>query len=94
MTEATPIEAEIPLIDVRTIAPGERHHHIFSTLDALAPGELLRITSDHDPRPLHYQLESGYPGKFSWDYLEQGPQIWRVEISRLEAGCECSCRGH
>ncbi|AJD46125.1 DUF2249 domain-containing protein [Rhizobium sp. SEMIA 4085] len=94
MTEATITESKKPLIDVRTLAPAERHPRIFNTLNALAPGGSLLIASDHDPRPLHYQLETGYPGKFAWEYLEQGPEVWRVEIARLESGCDCCCGSH
>jgi len=90
-----------PAIDVRTIPPRERHPLIFDTLGALQPGDALTITSDHDPRPLHYQLETNFPGLFDWSYLEQGPQVWRVEIGRLAGGeadahgdgCGCSCGG-
>ena len=33
-----------------------------------------------------------FPGQFGWDYLEQGPEVWRVEIDRLEeSGCDCCC---
>ena len=61
-------------------------------LGALTPGQSMLITSDHDPRPLHYQLETNFPGQFGWDYLEQGPEVWRVEIDRLEdGGCDCCC---
>ena len=65
----------------------------FGMLGALLPGKSVLITSDHDPRPLHYQLETNFPGQFGWDYLEQGPEVWRVEIDRLEdhGGCDCSC---
>ncbi|MBD9371117.1 DUF2249 domain-containing protein [Rhizobium sp. ARZ01] len=84
----------IPLIDVRTIAPPERHPKIFGVLTALAPGGKMHVTSDHDPRPLHYQIETRYPEQFQWEYLEQGPEVWRVEIQRYKSsGCECSC-GH
>lgn len=81
-----------PLIDVRTIPPVERHPKIFGMLDALAEGGALIIINDHDPRPLHYQLETRYPGEFTWDYLDQGPDVWRVEIGRQQAtGCDCCC---
>ncbi|GEC29931.1 aminotransferase [Sinorhizobium fredii USDA 205] len=82
-----------PSIDVRTVPPRERHPRIFGMLGALLPGGAMQITSDHDPRPLHYQLETNFPGQFGWDYLEEGPEVWRVEIARLEdgAGCECCC---
>ena len=41
------------------------------------------LVNDHDPFPLRYQFEAERPGQFGWDYLEQGPQVWRVRISRL-----------
>ena len=71
-----------PLIGVRTIPPNERHPAIFGMIDSLAAGESFLIVSDHAPRPLHYQLETRYPGQFSWDYIEEGPDVWRVEIGR------------
>jgi uncharacterized protein (DUF2249 family) len=84
---------EKPSIDVRIVPPRERHPRIFGMLGALMPGKSMLITSDHDPRPLHYQLETNFPGQFGWDYLEHGPEVWRVEIDRLEdaAGCDCCC---
>ncbi len=74
MTEST-------TIDVRTIVPRERHPLIFSTFEALAPGESFELVNDHDPVPLRYQFEAEHDGAFSWDYLEQGP-VWRVRIGR------------
>jgi uncharacterized protein (DUF2249 family) len=70
-------------VDVREIAPPERHTRIFGRFNALNPGEALQLVSDHDPRPLHYQFQSVSPGGFTWDYLESGPQVWRVRIGRV-----------
>ena len=42
----------------------------------------MELVNDHDPKPLRYQFEFEHAGKFGWEYLEQGPAIWRVEISR------------
>ena len=72
-------------IDVRTIPPRERHPLIFSTFDSLATGEALELVNDHDPRPLYHQFIAQMPGEFAWDYLEQGPTIWRVAITRVQA---------
>ena len=78
--------ADLPVIDVRTIQPSERHPKIFAMANALAVGESFVIVNDHDPRPLHYQLQAEYPGQFSWTYLESGPDVWRVQLGRqLEA---------
>jgi uncharacterized protein (DUF2249 family) len=43
------------------------------------------LVNDHDPKPLRYQLEAENTGEFSWDYLEQGPEVWRVRIGRVAA---------
>lgn len=86
---------EKPMIDVRVVPHSERHPRIFGMLNALLPGGSMLITSDHDPRPLHMHLETYFSGMFGWDYLEQGPQVWRVEIERLKhEGCNCSCGGN
>ena len=74
-----------PLIDVRTIAPRERHPLIFSTFDALQPGQALELVNDHDPKPLYYQFNAELPGQFEWTYLERGPETWRVAITRVGA---------
>jgi uncharacterized protein (DUF2249 family) len=72
-------------VDVRTIAPRERHALIFSTFRGLAAGAAMELVNDHDPRPLYYQFQAEMPGTFSWDYLEQGPDTWRVAIARSAA---------
>lgn len=89
-----PNSSNIPEIDVRLIPPDQRHPAIFSVLTTLAPGGPMHVTSDHDPRPLRYQIETRYPDEFGWLYLEEGPDTWRVQISRAESsGCDCCC-GH
>jgi uncharacterized protein (DUF2249 family) len=70
------------VIDVRDIQPRERHPLIFNTFHALAPGDDFVLVNDHDPKPLYYQFEAEHRGTFGWDYLEQGPDVWRVRISR------------
>ena len=69
-------------IDLRQVAPPERHSLIFSSFAALLPGQTLQLVNDHDPQPLKAQFELRSPGLFGWTYLEQGPQLWRVEIGK------------
>ena len=71
------------VVDVRSFVPAERHRRIFQLVDGLAPGASFILVNDHDPKPLYYQLEAEYPKQFSWNYLERGPQVWRVEIGKL-----------
>lgn len=73
-------EAEL---DVRALPHGQRHGIIFGKLDALEVGGALIIVNDHDPKPLRYQTEALWPGKFDWTYLQAGPQLWRLAIRRV-----------
>lgn len=70
------------VLDVRPVPPARRHPVIFERLQALAPGEALELVNDHDPRPLYYQLHAEHPGQFSWEYVQRGPEVWRVRIGR------------
>jgi uncharacterized protein (DUF2249 family) len=70
------------ILDVRSEAPAHRHELIFGTFVALPAGDTFELVNDHDPKPLYYQLEAEQTGRFSWEYLEQGPQTWRVRIGR------------
>lgn len=69
-------------LDVRTIVPRERHPLIFKTFDGLSQGEAFMLVNDHDPKPLLYQFKAERMGQFDWTYLEQGPEVWRVQVSR------------
>jgi uncharacterized protein (DUF2249 family) len=68
-------------LDVRPMAPRVRHEAIFDRLDRLAAGETLRLVNDHDPAPLRYQLDATRPGQFRWEYVEQGPADWTLDIT-------------
>ncbi len=73
-----------PQLDVRTQPPARRHELIFDTYARLTAGEGFVLINDHDPKPLYYQLAAEHPDQFSWDYLEEGPEVWRVRIGRPE----------
>lgn len=72
------------LIDVRPMPPRERHPKIFDTWEELSPGEAILLVNDHDPVPLYYQFAAEHAGTFRWEYLEQGPDVYRVRISKGE----------
>ena len=39
--------------------------------------------NDHDPKLLCHQLAAENPGEFTWGYVEEGPEVWRVRIGRI-----------
>lgn len=71
-------------IDVRSIQPRDRHPLIFQTFDNLRPGESFELVNDHAPKPLYYQFLHERPDMFMWEDVEDGPEIWRVRITRTE----------
>ena len=71
-------------LDVRQMAPAQRHGTIFSMFDQLKPGQGFALVNDHDPKPLYYQFSAEHAGQFEWSYLEQGPEVWRVRIGRTQ----------
>lgn len=69
-------------LDVRPLPPPQRHASIFRTFESLKPGEAFILVNDHDPKPLYYQFRFEREGEFTWEYLEQGPEAWRVRVGR------------
>ncbi len=69
-------------LDVREIPPVRRHTLIFETFEALKSGDAFILVNDHDPKPLYYQFQAERTGQFTWQYLEQGPEVWQVQIGR------------
>jgi len=72
-------------LDARAIEPAKKHPTIFQTYAALEYGSSFILLNDHDPKPLFYQFQNDYPGQFTWEYLEQGPEKWRVAIGKIMA---------
>ena len=83
-------------IDLRAIPSRERHPLVFNTFEGLQPGQYLQLVNDHDPLPLRAQFELRSKGRFIWEYLQAGPEVWRVQIgrsataARAETGNCCS----
>jgi uncharacterized protein (DUF2249 family) len=76
----TPTSAIV--LDVREIPPRERHPTIHATFDALGAAAAFELVNDHDPKPLFYEFQAERPGEFTWEYIEQGPEVWRVRLGK------------
>ncbi|MFC0241733.1 DUF2249 domain-containing protein [Rhodopseudomonas telluris] len=80
MTEAATTGERI--LDVRQIPHQQRHEIIPRLFDNLQPGQGMQIVVDHDPRPLKYFFEAVHGDDCQWTYLEEGPELWRVQLRR------------
>jgi len=70
-------------LDVRAQPRAGRHERIFAAYDELAAGEAFVLVNDHDPKHLHQQLAARHAEQLTWDYVERGPDAWRVRIGRV-----------
>lgn len=69
-------------VDAREFAPRDKHRVIMETFLSLAHDEAMELVNDHDPMPLYYQFNAEYKDQFTWEYVEKGPDIWRVMITK------------
>lgn len=69
-------------LDVPAISPAIRRQTLIQTFEALLPGDSFIIHNDHDPRPLYYELLSKKGNILTFEYLENGPSLWRVLVKK------------
>jgi regulator of cell morphogenesis and NO signaling len=74
------------ILNVTLIEPRLKHPTIFARFDALQEGEGFTILNDHDPKPVYYQLFGERGNVFLWEYLEEGPEWWKVNIRKKVTG--------
>ena len=80
-------------LDVTLIEPRLKHPTIFEYFDALVPDESFIIDNDHDPKPLYYELLAERGDIFTWDYLEKGPERFKVSIRKNKVDPNSSASG-
>jgi len=66
--------------DIRPFAPTQRHEMFYKAFADIKPGEAFEFINDHDPKPLYYQMEAESKEPFRWEYLEKGPDTWKVRV--------------
>ncbi|MEU1302684.1 DUF2249 domain-containing protein [Streptomyces shenzhenensis] len=74
-------EAEVPELDVRDVPHSLRHATVFGAIAAVPSGRAMILVAPHDPLPLLGQIEDRHPGAFAVDYLQRGPEAWRLLLT-------------
>lgn len=70
--------------DIRPYPPTQRHEMFYEAFAEIKPGEAFVFINDHDPKPLYYQMEAESKEPFRWEYLEQGPEVWKVRVVKVK----------
>lgn len=71
--------------DIRPFPPTERHEMFYQAFADIKPGEAFEFINDHDPKPLYYQMEAESKEPFRWEYLQKGPEEWKVRVVKVKA---------
>jgi uncharacterized protein (DUF2249 family) len=58
------------------------HRAALERFSRMRPGQRLIVRSSSEVESLWNLLTCHRPGEFGWAYLEEGPQQWRVEVTR------------
>lgn len=69
-------------LDIRPLQPPRKSTTVLATFDRLDNGESFILVDDQDPLSLRKYLEAERPGEGQWDYLQEGPYVWHVRITR------------
>lgn len=56
---------------------------MFGALEAVPAGQAMVLVAPHDPIALLAQIEQRSPGLFAVEYLQRGPEAWRLRLSHL-----------
>lgn len=78
-TSAQPVHE----VDVRGLRKPDKHPRIFAAYRGLPVGGSFVLINDHDPKHLREEFETDHAGSYGWDYLNQEPRDWRIEIAKL-----------
>jgi uncharacterized protein (DUF2249 family) len=79
-------------LDLRAVEHFQRHPLVFQKFDGLTVGESFVLINDHDPIPLHGQMEAMRPHQLTWEYIVHRPGLFRIRVRRIAplAGSETS----
>ena len=81
------MNAGVVALDVRPVEPKDRYEAIMAAYEALAPNAALELIVDHDPKCMYYTLKATRgDDAFDFVYLEDGPETWRVRVTRTAEG--------
>jgi uncharacterized protein (DUF2249 family) len=70
-------------VDIRTLdGCTNRKACVLETFDALPDGESVEVVNDHLPRGLLLHFQEERPGRFEWASIEEGPEVFRVRITK------------
>ncbi len=81
----TTMTNEDKVLDVREIDPRYRKKTILGLFGQLTDGQCLILISNHSLAPLNKLFQQEHQGFFEWSVLEDGPELWKTSIRKIES---------
>jgi uncharacterized protein (DUF2249 family) len=72
-----------PIIDLSERTDLERNILVFQLFESMRPFSHFVFIVKEEPKTIYSQLENEHHGSFVWKYLEEGPQQWRVILTKV-----------
>lgn len=75
-------DTQIPELDARIIPHAIRHGAVLGALAQVQPGAAMILAAPHNPLPLLGQIAEQWGSEVSFDYLTEGPDVWRIQLTK------------
>lgn len=72
----------VPSLRVTDLPKVIRHGALVGGLTSLPSGSQVVLIAPHDPKPLLAALAAAAPDQFAVEYLDNGPDEWRLQFTR------------
>src|SRR5579884_2208631 len=83
------MEREINLLEY----PHEEcHERVFAGLNDIGTGDTALVIADHDTKAVLYMYQSESPYALESQYLETGPEVWKIRVRKQARRPEASAR--
>jgi uncharacterized protein (DUF2249 family) len=76
---------EGPVVDLDVLPSGQVADAAVDRLLRLRRGEQVELRSSRDPWLVWQRMDDLYPGRYGFVYLQEGPERWRVQVTRRAA---------
>ena len=73
------------MVDLDALPSGQVADAAVDRLLRLRSGEQVELQSSRDPWPVWQRMNDLYPGRYGFAYLQEGPERWRVRVTRRDA---------
>ncbi len=79
-----PLDPRMRELDVRELAPADRHDRIHDVFESLVAGETLVVVNDHDPKPLFYEMREEVPAfdPEGYEVEQRAPDEFRARFPK------------